>query len=432
MPVISTLPNELWMEVFESVNSPSDLAQVLRTCSRFRDLAIRILHRRLIWNDPRHFAQVLQFWTNNPGMVTVPRSLTVGISQVPVPPLQVERLDRAVAVVDIGGALSQAPRNGIAPPANKPVLHAPQDTMASRFKPFYLATQNLCQAMKSHMVTFTQLTDLSFGNALLPNDIYNIIHGLPSLRVLHIENCTFDQATNPGTWDHTTLPITELSLLGLEGGAHVTDALCLAKAHNLRVLRFDSSACVFRLFTRNNPYGQHIVPQHLESVDVRLPDKKSWPPNPSEAQQTYIAPLTEFLAMCPNVVRLVIGSYMPEFIFPPKILPNLRSYTGPMSTVITVTGSRPIRELNISDAGTKLSEWTGVLDVLGVAHPSLEELVANVPYWDDEILHAVTQLFRDLRLLRISYAPGNPSELCDLFVYVMSTHLIDPLVGHNT
>lgn len=407
---MSTLPNELWMSVFESINSPSDLAKVLRTCRRFRDLAIRILHQRLIWNDPRHFVRTLQFWTNNPGMLAVPRSLTVGISKIQIPPTQVDRLDRVVAVVGINGVLGHVPVGGVIPPANMLVLNPPMEAMATRTKPAFVAALDLYQAMTSCMVTFTQLTNLTFKNALLPDTIYNIIHGISTLRVLHIEFCTFDQATITGAWNHTTLPVTELSLLSLDGGTHVTDALALAKAHNLRVLRFDTTACIFRFFTRPSNGGPHVVPRYLESIDVRLPEKKSWPSSPPEAQQSYIAPLIEFLAMCPNAVRLTIGGYMPEFTFPARILPNLRSYKGPMSTVVAVTGHRPITELNICDAGTKLSEWTDTLTSLGKEHSSLQELCAYVPYWDDEILYAVTQLFPNLHMLHIRYGLGCPSE----------------------
>jgi len=435
MPVMSTLPNELWMTVFECVNSPSDLAKVLRTCRRFRDLSIRILHRRLIWNDPRHFARSLQFWASNPGMFTVPRSLTVGISQVQVPPIHVDRLDRAVAVVGMNGMLWHVPVGGIVPPANMPVLNPPSETMATRTKPAFVADSILYQAMKAHIANFTQLVDLTFKKALLPDNIYDIIHGLPSLRVLHIEYCTFDQATIAGAWDHTTLPIMELSLLGLEGGALVTNALSLAKAHNLRVLRFDMTACIFRLFTRMNPGGVHIVPRHLESINVRLPEKKAWPSSPPEAQQQYIAPLIEFLAMCPSVVSLTITSYMPEFFFPPGILPNLRSYKGPMSTVVTITGHRPLTYIYIIDGGAKLSEWTDTLTWLGRAHASLQELIAYVPSWDDEILYAVTQLFPNLRMLHIRYGLGSPSEDTILSIgphfvtrmpYMHTLHLFSP------
>ena len=404
------------MSVFEFIKSPSDLAKVLRTSKRFRDLAIRILHRRLIWNDPRHFVRTLQFWDIHPGMLSVPRSLTVGISKIQLPSAHVDRLDRAVAVVAIDGSLGHVPVGGVAPPPNMAVLNPPLDTMATRSKPAFVASQALYQAMTSRMVTFTQLRELIFKNVLLPDGIYNIIHGLPSLRTLHIEFCTFDQATIPGAWDHSTLPITELSLRGLDGGALVTNAMALAKAHNLRVLRFDMMACIFRFFTRSNNGGVHVVPPHLESVDVRLPEKKNWPSSPPDAQQQYIAPLTEFLAMCPNLVRLAIGSYMPEFTFPPWILPKLQSYKGPMSTVLTVTGRRPITELNICDAGTKLSDWTDILTSLGAKHSSLRELCAYVPYWDDEILYAVTALFPSLRKLHIRYGLGSPSEVRDVYI----------------
>jgi hypothetical protein len=173
------------------------------------------------------------------------------------------------------------------------------------------------------------------------------------------------------------------------------------------------TACIFRFFTRMNNGGLHIVPRHLESLDMRLPEKKNWPSSPSDAHQQYIAPLTEFLAMCPNVLRLSIGSYMPEFMFPARILPNLQSYKGPMSTVVTVAGRRPITELNICDAGTKLSDWTDTLTSLGQEHSSLQELCAYVPHWDDEILYAVTALFPNLHKLHIRYGLGSPSEVRD-------------------
>jgi hypothetical protein len=344
-------------------------------------------------------------------MVTVPRSLTVGISKVQIPPVHIDRLDRAVAVVALNGTLGRVPTGNIVPPPNMPVLNPPMETMATRTKPAYVAAPDLYAAMTSHIVTFSRLTDLCFKNALLPDGIYNIIHSLTSLRVLHIEFCTFSQGTIAGAWDHTTLPITELSLRGLDGGVLVSNALSLAKAHNLRVLRFDTTACIFRFFTRTNPGVVHVVPQHLEFIDVRLPDKKCWPSDPTDAQQSYIAPLTDFLAMCPSVVRLSIGSYMPEFVLPIGVLPNLRKYKGPMSTVVTVTGHRPITDINISDAGTKLSDWTDTLTSLAKSHSSLQELVAYVPTWDDEILYAVTQLFPNLHMLHIRYGAGNPSEV---------------------
>jgi hypothetical protein len=421
---MSTLPNELWMSVFESINNPSDLANVLRTCRRFRDLALRVLHHRLIWNDARHFAHTLQFWNNNPGMHVVPRSLTVGISTRQQLPTHIDRLDRVVAVVGI---------NGVPQPVGVMAgFSPPTETMATRTKPAFVAAPDLYQVMTTRIMSFTQLAELFFKNAVLPDDIYNIIHGLPNLHVLHIEFCTFDQATIPGAWDHSTLPITELSLLSLEGGSLVTNALPLATAHNLRILRFDMTACIFRFFTRMNNGGLHIVPQSIETLDVRLPDKKNWPSSPQDVQQTYTTPLVEFLAMCPNVERLSIGTYMAEFTLPSAILPNLRSYKGPMSTVVTVTGQRPITELYICDGGTKLADWTDTLTTLGEKHSSLEELCAYVPYWDDEILYAVTQLFPNLHKLHIRYGQGNLSEVGVCLTCFIFTKLIIVIVGYNT
>lgn len=410
MPFMSVLPNELWMSVFESLNNPSDLAKVLRTSKRFHDMAIRVLHRRLIWNDPRHFAESLNFWTNNAGTLNVPRILTVGISKMPPPQAHVERLDRVVAVVALNGALTHMPVTGGAPPALFVPLIPPPDTPNTTSKPCFVAAADLYTAMTNLMVTFNQLSNLHFRNAILPINIYGIIHGLHSLRCLRIEFCSFEAGTVDGPWDPATLPITELSLLGIESGNTNIRALSIAKARDLRILRFDASAFVAKLIV--DAGGAFIVPQNLEYVDVRLPDKKLWPSSPHEAQALYITPLTGFLSMCPNVVRLSIGAFMPEFILRDNVLPNLRRYKGPISTVVTVAGRRPIYELNICDAGSKISDLTDALTLLGNSHSTLEELSVYVPYWDDEILYAVTQLFPNLRKLHIRYALGSPSEVC--------------------
>lgn len=62
--------------------------------------------------------------------------------------------------------------------------------------------------------------------------------------------------------------------MGLDGSILAGKAIFLAKAHNLRGLCFDCTACIFRVFTSLNPAGIHIVPQYLGSIDVDLLEQR--------------------------------------------------------------------------------------------------------------------------------------------------------------
>lgn len=404
MPFMSALPNELWMSVFEFLNSPADLARVLRASKRFRDLANRILHRQLIWTDPRHFAQGLHLWANNPGMVTVPRTLIIGITEAQIHFAQVDRQEHTV-VVGMDGIPDGELSISTGPLMIFDRLEL-QETEPASIITSFVACHELYQAMTTRIMTFSQLTKLTFRNAILPANIYEILHSIPSLRILHIEFCSFDTATIEGDWDHTTLPLRELSILGLEDNR----AINLTMAHDLRFLRFDSAAYVFKLFAR--PNKRRIIPESLESIELHLPEKKYWPASQQEAQQRYIIPLVAFLAICPNVIHLSINNHSPEFTVPDHILPNLRSYKGPMSTVVTMAGNRAIDQLGIHDTGSKISDFIDTLTQVGEHHSSLQELSAHVLDWDDEVLYAVTQLFPNLRKLDIRYDVGSPTEVC--------------------
>ena len=81
--VTEQVPAELWMNIFELMDSPSDLNAVVRTCKAFRRFATRALHRNLIWVCPEQVVANLPLWNADTGMCPGVKFLEFGVSTVP-------------------------------------------------------------------------------------------------------------------------------------------------------------------------------------------------------------------------------------------------------------------------------------------------------------------------------------------------------------
>ncbi|EGN92557.1 hypothetical protein SERLA73DRAFT_190900 [Serpula lacrymans var. lacrymans S7.3] len=400
---LNSLPNELWLAVFESLTNPGDLCRVVRTCQRFHDLAIRVLYRHIVWDDPRWFATNFPYLLQHPEINSVPRSLTLGISQIQYNGSHVEQMENIRAIVDVHGDLRQPG------PAMNHGVNFEEDYLSmvrSRREPIFVASVALYSIVRDCINAFSMLVELNFKNVLLPNDLYQMIHQFSRLRRLQIDHCTLPLSPTliPS---HRNLPITELTLLGLRGNREAK-VLSLATAQNLRVLRFDWTAAVFRIFTDNSV--KDPVPPHLEIIDAKFPPHKRWPSNPADAEESFIQPFKSFLAMCPFVTRLHIRNHFPAFSMTPDILPRLTYYQGPLSTVATVSVGRPVVALDIRDPSGSLRNLTNGLQAVSANQPELEELCIFLYQWDDEILYAITHHFTNLRKIQIRYFRGTPSE----------------------
>src|ERR1700722_5590932 len=192
---LGIIPNEMWIHIFERVSRSADLVRVMQTCTRFYALALRVLYKRIVWRDPRHFASNMSFWPSNPTLLTVPTSLVVGISCVPVDLQAGEQY----ALVKLNGTLERFPKS-----------RDPYFTRNSG-KPAFFMSSDLNDAMLHRMSTFSHLGELVFQGPFLPESIHHMVHSFPSLRSLHIQNCVFAPSLTPHP-DHSSLPIEELSL----------------------------------------------------------------------------------------------------------------------------------------------------------------------------------------------------------------------------
>ncbi|KAH7886327.1 hypothetical protein F5I97DRAFT_1253571 [Phlebopus sp. FC_14] len=442
----STFPNELWMNIFEILDSPSDLASVVRTSRRFQLLGERILYKCLIWTNPRSLVENYAFLAANGHLYTSPRSLTLGISRTYHPNNDlIEQINRAKGVVHPDGIILPVLRS-----SHIHEVRVADDTgLYNDIE--YLASERLADMMYNMATEFTNLRELSFVGMILPNTFYSFVHNFPSLDKLRIEDCTVPITPEPTNLHPCDLPITELTILGLRGRRDVREMRALAEGKQLRVIRFDWTCYIYKHFCRpmngpgngqpmwqfqgfapaNQP-GVHFadtliqfnrnrilldrpreLSPHIHTIDVKFPTLKSWQSYVLEPHEHLINPFAKFLEICPGLTCLTIRNHLPWIRLAEDALPNLVHFQGPLTTIkYIMSSSRPIRRLDIRDpSGSLLGLEKSFKDIeLAGAEGSLEDLSIYLSCWDDEILYAILHHFRGLKTLEMRYKDGEPSE----------------------
>ncbi|KAF7964852.1 hypothetical protein HWV62_2492 [Athelia sp. TMB] len=401
-----TFPNELLLEIFGSLGR-FDLFQVVQTSRQFHCLALRLLYRDVIWQDPRRYLHSIPVWKGSPNFKDATRSVVIGVCE--------ERYDHIVAatVVEPDGSV----RRHVEMPGLAALLASAQPYEAhrlTRHKIDRAASSSLFNVMIQHLSSFTALNSLIFKKAIVPVTFYEILQALPSLRILRLETCSITSASTAPPADLGVFPITELTLLDLDVHRSSPHPLMLATSRNLRHLCCDMSACAFRMFTKKVPGGSTpVVPSTLDSIHFHMPEKRFWPANMLDfSENSYY--FIEFLKLCPNMRHITIGGFIPSISLPNDIVPLLQFYQGPILAAASFARGRSILGVSLCDldTGIDLWEWIQALQLLGECQSAatIHQLSAAVPAWDDEILLAVVKLFPEMRKLSISYNKGRLSE----------------------
>lgn len=441
---MATIPNELWMSVFEELDSPKDLASVVCTNKRFRSLGIRVLYRHIIWSDPLKFIRNHPFLQHNAHLRSVTRALTLGISTATSHLDRVEQLSRARAIVHLSGEIT--------------FIHRPNRAHETRIlddigiaSPVdLLASDHVTDTMYNHALSFTNLRELTFNSMVLPDAFYDFVHHFPVLDRLAIENCTAPLRPHSTHLHPRDLPITELTIIGLRGRRDPRELRAFGEGKHLRVIRFDWTCYIHKHFSdipvhppQNNwaqgfvavlpalaalaalhppqvpqptiPLHQDPVPSpHIHTIDVKFPTQKAWQSYVSEPHDQLINPFTDFLAKCPRITNLRIRNYLPWLRLPDTALPNLAYYQGPLTTIKSiVSGTRKLRHLTIRDPTGGLAALEKAFKEIETSGGGvdLETLSVFIGWWDDEILYAILHHFSGLKRLEIMYKEGDPTEV---------------------
>jgi len=72
--------------------------------------------------------------------------------------------------------------------------------------------------------------------------------------------------------------------------------------------------------------------------------------------------------------------------------------------------NKPIQAISLLWTDPSQNSTLEMLGQIARAHPALKMLAVECEVWDEEIMHAVTQLFMELRRLKITYMGAGPQE----------------------
>lgn len=423
----------MWISIFEAMGQPSDLLKVIKTCKHFYALAIRVLYRNLHWISPLPFASNARFWRQQTNAMTdAPNSLVIGISHINSNSFA--RFDPSAAIVELDGSWNIAPQaTHISMGQYQPFPpFAPSTSDWKRYS--FFASKALYDTMLQMITTFGMLQELVFHHADLPEAIYATIKSLPRLRNLAIQYCSLPVINAEPDLTFADLPITSLTLWcsKADPGSSTTStylyALHLCTARNLRVLKVDWTSVTARFFALTNPVPPAVLPRNINDLSLRMPVSKLWPAEGEASRSMLLVPLVRFLRNSPSITRLTIFNRLPSLELDTAILPNLHSYIGPSNTVPAVLKYRPVEHLEITDMDKKLHDYMNLLPEVAKFRPELKTLCLVLREWDNEILHAIGQLFTDLRKISITYEDKYPSEvrtfLCSCFISDLSLLLL--------
>ncbi|KAF9524624.1 hypothetical protein CPB83DRAFT_886171 [Crepidotus variabilis] len=379
-----TIPDDVWITVFETVEDPAVLAVLVRVCRRFHNLASKPLLRELRWLKPESTARNIVAWD---------------------------------------GAYKK-----LRPLTRKLVIGIPYDFSAG-------VRYHMCEDMQLHdqihhqITLFPSLSEIVFDGTIISPYTYSKLAAIPTLQSLSLRNCTladihttFQERTEanqitrqlyysrefPAPPPLIPPPFNLLSIkhfsLSRASVAHELDLgiyhpLCLLTAPNLTSISISWTAAIAARYG----HSRWILP-NIRDVDIDMP----------LLTRDLLDALAAFIDRCPRGprVRLRIEKHNLSEAQMGSVLVPLRgvwSYEGPLG----IAACAAVKSLEPTLTHIKMNEpldLTPLLDGLEKLPRSVEDLELHVRYWDMEVLFAAKHLFKSMRKLTIKYIRGTLSK----------------------
>ena len=314
---------------------------------------------------------------------------------------------------------------------------------------YCFASDALFEGIIAHVTQFSNLTELIFHNAHLPMAVYRILECFPLLENLFFYDCFLPVkfsgsvlSPNPpdgaamdasGMFDPgvgveplallPTAPIQRLAIWNVRNEPdhmpHTPSsfryALRLLRLPALRVLHIDwtiESAAQLRNLSKA---GQ--LSPALKELAIRMPPQYLWPADLNVARTRLVDPLVAFLGSpaVSGVTCLEMVNRLPVCPVVDGGLPNLRTYSGPHTSVLDIATYRDLQHVEFKDEDRKTLDVISLLPDLKNASPGLRSLSVPLRRWDEEILYPSTDFWPMLRKLKITYEEGHPSEVSVIF-----------------
>ncbi|SJL15035.1 uncharacterized protein ARMOST_18517 [Armillaria ostoyae] len=374
---MSVLATETLIQIFEYLDSNSDLLHAIRACKVFYDIGIAQLYRHIHYNSHQEFGAHDTFCLNQrDAMRRIPRSIGLTGVIYPTDPNSADEDDR---------------RRG-------------------RFQ----------ADMWIRILSFTSLHTLCFKICGLPDmqSFSYLLQGCRSLRKLVIDECTFYEEPldcSEGYGIFPQLPITDLSLLGRiavhsstqSGGSDPSPFHHFLTMTSLRTLAIDVVKDLDRVLAGHAPHKSNLSSLcKLKTLRLCL--------RPSFLRKATQEELATFLnEKCHSIQELEVTRFHENKnlrLFP-RALRNLTSYKGSSNFLIPLRDAgSSLKRLDISNSPMLLVDALGLLEKVAARWPNLESLDITIKEWDAEILYAISHLFRDFREVKIKYEIGHLNE----------------------
>ncbi|KAF9552121.1 hypothetical protein CPC08DRAFT_303641 [Agrocybe pediades] len=399
------IPDDVWIDIFEFVEEPAQLAILVRTCRRFRALASNLLLRDLRWKNMESTYRNLEAWAGVYSTVTMlPRKLTLGI------PFDFSTY-----------------RN----------VFLPQDALTPEMQLF--------DAIYEQISRFSNLREIIFDNTMISYHAYNVVASIPTIRSVSVHNCsvyflpspfrdahqTFINSggnANAFNFPFATLPITHFSIKPTvnEHGFPAYHPLRLITAQTLESLCISWTGWVGVTYATKQ---WHL--QNLTHLDVSMP----------LLTRDLVDSLVSFVANCPLRPRIKLhierhslsDQQIASVHFP---LRGVYSYKGPLTIAACSVASWAMNPGTYRTKARDSQDHTLVemvmtepvevgmlVDGLERLPKCVESLEVQVRSWDVEILFAVRHLFPGIKKLVVLYGMGEFSE--DFLVTLGSSILFD-------
>ncbi|KAJ7881770.1 hypothetical protein B0H14DRAFT_3433806 [Mycena olivaceomarginata] len=377
---MDTLPQEMWLRVFELVDCTTSLRCVVLVCRKFHNLGIEALVRHISWPSTAVAMSHLDFWDRNPSKTHLVRSVYFSLSGTDV--------------------TKDYPR------------------------------------IFGCIQSFSKLKHIELGFGPLPEILYPTLQYLPSVTHLTLESCAipppplFFPYSYPSPSADPPLPIqvTHLSISKLWGSIAnlVVDGVSVPIAHHLPNLRaFSTDAIGFQI-----PVD---VSAQLSSLSITLPTLSGDIQPRLDAVLQRSPALTHLdISIAPAAFNHALPPPATPSIAtqPSPPLPELRVLSAPWPTAGHIIRGAPLlTHLRVGPQIPIPKTSDAIWLIERIRHAPLRGVALHLQGWDDEVLLAATRCLPGCEVLEMWYHDAGPS---DTFLFNLGIHHLPLLPALHT
>ncbi|KAF7346147.1 F-box domain-containing protein [Mycena sanguinolenta] len=342
------IPHEVWLRIFELVDSTAALRCVVLACRKFYNLGTEALVRHISWRSTEIAMNHLDFWERNPSKAYFVRSVYFALS--------------------------------------------PNNESADNYPRIFGCIQSFSRL--EHM-------KLAFGS--LPDVLYPTLQRLPSLTHLELQSCvipplppfypySFPSTDTPEPIQLTKLTLSKMRCFTVSFASYLPN-LSAFETDSIGIqLPVDISAQLSSLsLTLHGAIGD--IQPRLDVVLLRMPA---------------LVHLDVSIATFGHQAQQTTATVSQH---PSPILPMLRTLSAPWPVAgHLLPGAPALTHLRVASPIPKPSDAVWLLERLQGGGSPLRGVALYLHTWDDEVLLAAVRCLSDCEMLGIVYQRGGPSD----------------------